>query len=66
MWFVQMILTFFKTVKGEMMARCNSFERATAKAVEALQRQIEKRKTKLLTNRMAKNINYGIVLSTNF
>ena len=47
-------------------ARCNTFEEATAQAVEALQRQIEKRKTKLLTNRMAKNINYGIVLSTNF
>ena len=47
-------------------AQCNSFERATAQAVEALQRQIEKRKTKLSTNRIAKNINFGIVLSTNF
>ncbi len=47
-------------------ARCKTFEAATAQAVEALARQVKKRKTKVLTSRMIKNINYGMPVSTNF
>ena len=32
-------------------ARCETFEAATAQAVEALERQIERRKTKVINNR---------------
>lgn len=39
-------------------AQSKSFEAATMQAVEALERQIERRKTKVLTNRVIKNINY--------
>ena len=40
-------------------AQCKTFEAATTQAVEALERQIERRKTKVITNRVIKNINYG-------
>ena len=40
-------------------AQCKSFEAAIAQAVEALERQIERKKTKVITNRVMKNINYG-------
>jgi putative sigma-54 modulation protein len=36
-------------------AQCQTFESATAIAIEALERQIEKRKNKLLANRVVKN-----------
>lgn len=36
-------------------AKCQTFESATAVAIEALERQIEKRKNKLLANRVANN-----------
>ena len=39
-------------------AQCQTFEAAIAQAVEALKRQIERRKTKVITNRIIKNINY--------
>ena len=38
-------------------AQCKTFEAATMKAVEALDRQIEKRRTKVMANRSIKNIN---------
>ena len=40
-------------------AQSKSFEAATMQAVEALERQIERRKTKGIANRVIKNINYG-------
>ena len=39
-------------------AQCQTFEAATAQAVEALERQIERRKTKVIINRVIKNMNY--------
>ena len=39
-------------------AQCKTFEAATAQAVEALERQIERRKTKVINKRVIKNIDY--------
>ena len=36
-------------------AQCHTFEAATAVAIEALERQIEKRKNKLIANRVVNN-----------
>ena len=38
-------------------ARCSSFEAATAQAIKALQRQIERRKTKAAAYKLINNIN---------
>ena len=42
-------------------AQCGTFEAATARAVDALERQIERRKTKVITKRVIKNLHYDLL-----
>ena len=55
---IRLIIPGYDMLSG---ARCKTFEAATAQAIKALQRQIERRKTKVVANRLIMNVSPAFI-----